>query len=199
VERIARAALRECIREIHRELGYDSQDAVAAQLALIDKNIEIGSAVQYLQNKTLNHLLAQRISLAIAALLKAHYDEFVNFYKKKHNHETLNYILKVVTDNTGDVERRNFIAAESIDTIFTNWRHPYERGNSVLHTGIYQIFRRYKPMIYDKIRASGKERRELLGDERHAVICELAYVNSEAMDCVLVTTERNVYFSSTSQ
>ncbi len=57
-----------------------------------------------------------------------------------------------------------------------------------LKTGVYQYFRRYKPLP-DEI--------DLNQDEpNHIVIAELIYVNAETKECLVVTSARNIYYGT---
>jgi hypothetical protein len=83
-------------------------------------------------------------------------------------------------------------------TIFGNWKGTTKRGTRLLGSGLYQIYRRYKP-----------ERQETqeskTGDEsiydwsdptNHVVVIELLFVDSEALECIMITAEGDKYIGS---
>lgn len=76
--------------------------------------------------------------------------------------------------------------------IFNTWCNTFYKGNEILRSGIYQMFRRYKPEPGVR-----PDRPDGAPDPSfHPVICELILVDSEEMECILVTSERNVYHGS---
>jgi hypothetical protein len=76
-------------------------------------------------------------------------------------------------------------------TIFENWRRTTKRGTKLLGSGIYQVFRRYKPERRETQESkTGNERRYDWSDPtNHVVIIELLFVDSVALECIMITAE----------
>jgi hypothetical protein len=110
--------------------------------------------------------------------------------------------------------------------IFNNWRKPARSGRTNIIPGFYQVFRLYKPpreisnlkgllAANSRQHEGGRKPQEGqtpeqklkqlgspignyggsdLGD--HVVLCELAYVDPAAMECVMVTCERDKFIGT---
>ena len=74
--------------------------------------------------------------------------------------------------------------------VFSKWRNQRTIGETLLFSGAYQIFRRYKPTKEFNVHG-GNDRSNV---EEHAVICEVIYIDVPSMTCILVTAERDIYY-----
>jgi hypothetical protein len=181
MERVIEAALLECLREVHanRDVRLGNADAVVQSLLEIDVTINRTLAKSCING----HLVAQeqrsKIALAALQLLRARKESVIQVYCKRAEKRVASLLEEVLTPQT-----------RAIDLIFQNWRLPLAPDLKRGKTGIYQLFRRYKPA-----RENGPG--EIAADDlRHVVVCELVYANYEALECVLITSELNVYFGA---
>jgi hypothetical protein len=189
MELIEQIVIRECLRQAHGILGLDKLDPdVCEKLNEIDPAIDGANARRYVHNQNVAQSMAERISNAAISVLRPNIGKIEEFYVGQSLPESAAIIKHIINKESRTFEspsKANFAV------LARNWTTPVSHGDSVLLSGVYQIFRRYKPM---------KEQKELIeyyrDDQNHAVICELAYVDSNSMECMLVTAERNLYWGS---
>jgi hypothetical protein len=197
VEPIEQAVVRECLRNTFKILGYDSLSTdMAEALHAQDQRVDLPSARKYLLNQNIAENVKDRASLAALAILKPRMSEIKRYYAQHDLQTSLEVIQYVININDRDLTiAQDNSNSKDADTrpnlrhIIENWKRPIARGEDVLRSGIYQIFRRYKPTVEQKRFMPQYEH-----DENHAIICELVYVDSTKMECSLVTAERNVYW-----
>ncbi len=71
------------------------------------------------------------------------------------------------------------------DFVIRNWQLQHNTAPAALLSGVYQIYRRYKPSSEDN-----------LSIDEHPVVCEIIYVDSAARSCILITSELALYFGA---
>lgn len=182
ISRIDQAVIRECFREIYRALKYPTQAAAgAALLASSGKNPRFSSdaAIKYVKGQTTGNLSA--LSVAALSILAKNTDLVIIHYER--DVELRDYILSIIRKHKGIDHRRN------LDIIFGNFRHSQKRGTRAFSTGVYQIFRRYKPTPFERT----KNPDEYANPDTHLVVCEILFADADTMECTLITAQRNIY------
>jgi len=204
MDRLEQAIVLECLRELRSKLKLGTAKELAQRLVQIDQGIDVNNATDCINKKPIKMASQGDIASAILMVLGERYPEVVAYYDIRNQVMSahLSQIFekyKVISQVLPQKEIKPEIETQAGETgrgystvIFRNWRDTFRRGNAVLHTGIYQMYRRYKPT-----QASGRSVTINPYDQEdplsHAVICEMIYVDSDAMECVMVTSELNVY------
>ena len=188
MELLEQAVLRECIREALPALGLrnlktndNSPDAVSALHEIIP-DIDEDNIVKFLYRQNLSNDESDKVAEACASLLRNNFENIVTYFENNGNRAAAN-ILRILLQENGPRD------AHILSVITRNWSRQ-RGGDAELRGGVYQIIRRYKPMKEEKIRPFYKD------DKNHAVICELVYVDVSKMECMIVTTERNIYWGT---
>lgn len=60
-------------------------------------------------------------------------------------------------------------------------------GKHLLISGVYQLYRRYKPHVEQSTNDEPEN------PQNHVVICEVVYINTRTMTCVLLTSGKDIY------
>jgi hypothetical protein len=181
MERIEQAVIRACFQETYTLLGFDTQREAAKALQKCDDTITDEQALKYVQTHPVGAMA--QLSAAALQIIGEQADVVTRRYNKDtkdpHTREYLEHLLH----KYGNRGRAN-----NIDMIYANWKRPSRRGRDAFRTGIYQIYRRYKPIPSE--RTSEDNRRD------HYIICEIILLNADSMECLMVTCQRNVYHGS---
>jgi hypothetical protein len=138
----------------------------------------------------------KKIARAALLIIAQRHQDALDFYKKQ-DVRTADYLSHILSKYLEMPNMRAEHSAPSLiaDEIAETWRSSSRRGPELLKTGLYQMFRRYKPTAFvrDGAESSGYDWSIELN---HIVICEVFYVDSANMECILVTSELNVYYGS---
>ena len=184
MQAIDSAALREGVRETCRLLGYANFAALAKELCAVDRKIKPADALRYLRNQSVGGSM-DIISQAVATLMSKNIEAVIGYYHNKGEYHIRDYLEKLL-EKYGIGITRSSEESNGLDLFVSHWRSPFARGNQILQTGIYQIFRRYM---------SAPSRYRNSDDELdNIIISELILFDSEKMECRLVTAERYLYW-----
>jgi hypothetical protein len=182
----------QCLREVRQRIGMRTALAAAKKLVELDsENIQIGVATDCLHGKAINGDASLNIAKAALKILVDNYDVVMQHYAGSNG--TLTYVTSTIRKHAELSENGPTGAAASdgyASVISANWNASLRKGNGVLKTGIYQLFRRFKSETPDTGDSHKPDRRG------QVVICEVVHVDSDRMECTMITSERHVYFGS---
>lgn len=189
LNRIEEAAVVECLREIHGNIhvGFGDAQSTANLIVAADSSIPQNKAKECIDGKFVSQAIRSKIAKVALPILQSKKNEIISIYRSISK-ETAAYLAHLLAPEP-----------RAIDVIFQNWVRVAEpvTASAPFKTSLYQIFRRYKPVRGETDSADGGVR-HLPGDLEHNLICELIYVDAERMECIVVTSELNVYFGSLS-
>ena len=191
--RVEGAIIFECLREVRASIGFSTAKALAERLTQLDFRIPVKVALAYVNGRPVARHWYSIVAIVSLSLLAERYEQ-VKEYDTSRNGRMSTYIDQLLAEyksidhgtfELADKEEEQGAGKRYADIIFNNWKASFLRGNGALQTGIYQMFRRYKP-------ESELSSIELSNDQtnviNHAVICELIYVDSDAMECLMITS-----------
>ena len=212
MDRVEQAVVRQCLRQLlgDSQARLGSHEAIAARLQSEGQGIEKTDANSYLYTRSVRKRIWEAISEAALDILLTEATKVIAFYDKENrdislflarifqkyrNDRTPPKLAHRLQGSTSLEERSEAIDAEIVDIIFRNWKQPPRASHSSLRTGLYQIFRRYKPSRDQKTQHT-QTWHDWSKDENHAVVCELWYIDLEKLGCKLVTGDMNIYHGS---
>jgi hypothetical protein len=202
-EPIEQAILRQAIRDAHTKLGWKDSTVLYEHLLSNDEEFKNKSITKDWKDNFIKYIRGQSIakenvaafSPFIANILLERVRDLENFYDKKaRSYKVLLSVLNrepfadIKSDAAPSTVTNVSTAKGNLEKIVENFHRPAMRGNRWIVTGIYQIYRRYKPTAAQRLMDFYQD------DNNHPVICELAYVDSTTMECMIITTERNLYW-----
>jgi len=204
---VEQAMVLECLREVRARLKLGKAKQLANRLSKVNAEINEQTANDCISRKSISRPSQALIASAALEILREHYSIILEHYDRSNKtvaaHLSQIFIKYKVVEELephGVVEdpRTKSSAgpgAGYAEIIFSNWLDTFRKGDGVLETGVYQMFRRYKATP-DSAGGAGRSSRASRDLSNQAIICELIYVDSDAMECVMVTSERNLYFGT---
>lgn len=184
---VDQAFVRECLRSYHGVLGYENKTDLI-QLLTSEFDIPKEAAGKYVYRNTFDDHWNEACRAGVSILAR-HRDTIVKHLEDDNGAAAASYLSQIITRHlAGAAERRAPIS----DIIARNWGHTSTAGRRHLEPGVYQMFRRYKPWFPN----GTAEVDGPLSPKDQTLICELMYIDSEAMEGVLVTSEGSVYWGS---
>ena len=192
------AGVRACLRDVYRIIGFRSYRSLAVWLYEHgDRTFELVDAIKFAENQHVSDRTLAAILPFARRLLAANLQKIEAFYA---NSPCARGFLSGVAEDFGgagaaaggapgvSLEPDSSIrqSGGNFNVIFSNWHLKSKRGGSVLMTGVYQLFRLHKPV------PSMEESDPM----KRAVISELIYLDSDKMECSLVTASGRVYFGT---
>ena len=187
MERIERAVIRECFRETLEAIGFRNQHDAAEQLAKRDDKVSLLEAEKYAKGQNIGGPSLTKLSKGALQILVENHEKVLHFYASRNDQEFFDFVEYLFTKYHSKIYR-----AKSIDIIAKNWKTPEKKWRHAFETGIYQIYRRYKPTAYEVSIGNART----IDPNEHAVICELLFADAETMECALITCQRNIYYGS---
>jgi hypothetical protein len=189
-------------KEIRQAIKLNNAKAIAGALTKLDNTITAAQGSDYIYRRLVNDGNIDRCAIAVLRLLRDRRDVVLPCLDEQNSEHLERLIAQCLESGK---KRRDERAAGSsrtyADIIFGNWKNTYSRAPDALATGIYQIFRRYKPESHPDKPLIGNPSvgsHDLSNLEGQAVICELISITWESMECILITAEQNVYFGTLS-
>ncbi len=203
-EPVVHAVLREALRRAYKALGFDGPGALYEALRKTEPAVLQSDELnvrKYVNGQNISGPTLARLSAAVKALLSERTMDLAPIFERRGETESIPMVLRALSETpeadpaglvppAGAAVSDELARRRNLRVIFENWARPVASGG-VIRSGVYQIIRRYKPVKEEKEKISAYR-----DDENHAVICELAYVDSDAMECVLITAERNLYWGA---
>ena len=193
----------ECLREGRRELGFRTSDVLAKKLAQSDSEDEIAAAQDCVLRRSISERSRSKFSEAALTIISdgENYKKLQSYFEKQGSHAS-RYLADIMFNCRGiDVANRLSIVSRFqrrtryIDVIAQNWEVTSWTGRKRLQTGLYQMYRRYKPPGDNNNPDPNATIPDVMS---HAIISELIYVDLDNMECVGVTSERNIYHGALS-
>ena len=167
----------------------------------MDSRIPVKVALAYVNGRPVARHWYSIVAIVSLSLLAERYEQVKEYYTSR-NGRMSTYIDQLLAEyksidhgtfQSADKEEEQGAGQRYADIIFNNWKASFLRGNGALQTGIYQMFRRYKPESeLSSIEVSNDQTNVI----NHAVICELIYVDSDAMECLMITSGGNIYYGT---
>jgi hypothetical protein len=220
MDRVEEAAVLDCLRSIHKRLGLNVATDVALELVEIDKKrkkdseeeIDIKIAQRYINENHIKTPIRKRLSYAALDMISGDV-RHVEYYCSRVKSHTHRYIAEILTKNRGiDIRSRpltntitnpitnpmlNVSASADIPRgmahlIFEDWARTTRKGTGSILSGLYQIFRRYKPPF----RNQNPNGHDWSDPKNQVMICELVHVDAENMEATLITSEYNIYLGT---
>lgn len=199
MDRVEQAVVRQCLRRLVAKPGesptqYQIGDhkVVAGQLTAAGSGIEERDADNYLYTRSVRSEIWDSISEAALDILFADKEKAIPYFRN-YNTDVLQLLLTIFQKRRGmSVSAPSPSAAAA--RMFQNWVRPPRAGYIALKSGLYQVFRRYKPTRQQKLDPNSGYDWNQPG--KHAIICELWYIDLGTMECKMVTGDLNVYHGS---
>jgi hypothetical protein len=197
-----------CIRDVYKYIGFRTQRDVAERIhkigeAIAEKEpISKKQALSNLQRKAISENDKQKFFRAALRLIAEHINDIAAYYRPR-NVESLQQIQRIISKYESPIRYEDFPAhrqeqhdnIDFTDLIIERWKQPYVSGQKHLRSGVYQMFRRYNIDQFDN--DVPKKIIDYWSDPyNQPIICELIYVDSILMQCILVTAEGNLYIGS---
>jgi hypothetical protein len=192
---IEQAAIIQCYRDVSWQLGLGNFKEAANKLILANKRTEKHALnVMYGRVKDDTRELIARTALEV---LEPYYDRIIAYYSPG-NPATGAFITSIFAKHRA-VRRKPAAEHPSSFTekgsqekgfaeiIFANWRKSYSRGAALVLPGLYQVYRRYKPSWSPNVPRIPDDPLDI------PVICELLYIDSDNLECLLVSGEGYKY------
>ena len=198
---VEQAIVLECLRLVRRALGFRTSEALAKELA--DSLSEEEAARDCILRRSISEDSRAKFSEAALSIIadRDNYEKIKAYYVKA-NSRVCNYLADIIF-NCRDIDiadrqpipPRDRVRKRYIDVIAQKWDISPRQGRKLLQTGLYQMYRRYKPPGDDTDATSGENKPDPMG---HAIVAELIYVDWDSMECVGVTSEGNIYHGALS-
>lgn len=180
-----RAFIRECLREHHAVLGLSTKGD--AEAALVSRGIPTGEAHNYVYGQTFKKYQDSLLQTTLDLLVDKQ-EAIIKHVEQSDGADAASYLSSIIRSHARKAVDRTRLAS----ILMQNWDDTFSRGNGNLLTGVYQMFRRYKPSP-----AQLQEGGSLSSSgPTDVIVCEVIYVDSEAMEAVLVTSEGNVFWGT---
>lgn len=177
---IEQAFLREAVRLCHKEMGYRKLLDVVRELAYRSKiDEEICRKYVYFQSVSGN---MDKLSATMSEMMQEQRMRVLAAVSVNGEPTAASYLAGIFDRYSPSAPYR----APIVENAFHQWRNTYINGNRALITGVYQVFRRYKL----------SEQTNLADAHDDVIVTELFYVDSKALEAVLVTSEGNLYWGS---
>lgn len=176
--------LREVVRLHHRELGFAKKADVKGFLEAA--SVPKKEAHGYIYNQGSVDKLLPSSEILLRRFVD-HQSFVLDAMVEAGNEAAAGYLRAIIQRHHGNEAATEVSKQPIANTIAERWLASQGRGNKVLRTGVYQVFRRYKPThIADEAGTFPDD----------AIVVELLYVDSETLETVLVTSEGNLYWGS---
>jgi len=201
---IEHAVVFACFRDVYRKLKLGTMEDIAKLINEKDISVPPNQALYCLQGKSFGKEYHSPVFHCVLRLLYENFKIVGEFYRKR-NIEEFKWISIIINkyingaNLTYEIEHGISVAEGEgrgfAGKIFERWKQPLKRDGKVLSSGIYQMFRRYKPPYED----DGAPEEAICywhNPINHAVICELMYVDAVKMECIFVTNEGRVYIGT---
>jgi hypothetical protein len=201
----------ECLREkdTRKEMGLATAKDMASRLVSGPSGggFSLQSALNCVNGKSVDREIQQKVAEAAVHILAENQKAIMAYYKE-HSEDTKTFLANILSKyrqsdaikgqapkgTIGSVEIAQS-RTEYIDVIFENWKATFQKGAEFLKPGIYQLFRLYKSTNpVERNRPDGSDNQS--DATRQPVICEVIYVDSHKMECIMVTSEKNIYFGT---
>jgi hypothetical protein len=219
LDQVARGALLECFRDVRKDLGYGTATEAADAIVAVNAAIKREVARKVVYHHSVKSGPQGVVAAAILEILKKNREMILSRYSAASTKAYLENLFSgreaTVSPSPMPVPRVETTVAplpipvpptDSTAGIFKNWVSRSQLRPDLLGSGLYQIFRRYKP-INDTERNNLKRNSAKRNDAKpgpkagydwtnslnHAVVCELALFEMEARKCYLVTSEGRKY------
>jgi hypothetical protein len=184
MQQIEQVFLREVVRLHHKVLGFAKLTELKAFLKA--RGVDEDGAKGYIYNHSIAEKLT-RISDIVFEVVFGKREAIIQALADSGNPGAATY-LRTILDRVAPSGGEAGVARVPLSrTIAAHWLNSQGRGNRVLRTGVYQVFRRYKPAQL----ANGGG-----GVPDDVIVVELFYADSETLETVLVTSEANLYWGS---
>ncbi|MEO8373994.1 MAG: hypothetical protein ABI471_02125 [Sphingomonas bacterium] len=183
MQRIEQVFLREVVHMCCVTLGFKKLTELQAELQ--KRHIDPDDAKAYVYSGAIASKLPT-ITEVVLPLVVAKRDELIQALVDANEIGASIYLRSILDRHQPQEipkEERKPIAA----TLAGKWLHSHARGNGAFKTGVYQLFRRYKP--HKRPNEEG-----LPPDD--VIVTELFFADSETLETVLVTSEGTLYWGS---
>lgn len=193
--------LLECLKKVHKDIGLKDAATTAKALVAKDARISNNLALNWVNRKSVSRAQSEWLGEAARVIL-AHHGETVLRQHADYAKATQDYLKSILAlPGTAHVakpsvpDRSHDASNDYAGAIFNNWQARSSKGHEILRSGIYQLFRRYKPTRP----AEGVEPDASAAPSASGgivVIIELIFVDAERMECLMVTAGRAIYFGT---
>lgn len=210
------AAIRAVFRHFYRRWRFATLKEAAERLVEISpSSVNEEQVESWLEGHTIARTELPLIADAALTIIAEHKDEVVEQFGNAHS---ANYIADILSRHRNiPVTPKPLLSTKSgaetyASIIFKNWGESVHSGPTNIVPGLYQIFRLYKPTRELSLakEAPGLDNEQHSADGKsspigsyggpdlhdHVVICELVYVDSKNLECVLITAERHKYIGT---
>jgi hypothetical protein len=162
MDRVEEAIILECLRDVRRPARLGLAKSLAGKLVAAARNVDDSNPIDLLKKATdcidgrpigADHRSAFA-EVALSILLDPAHYENVRRYYEAHNPNIFAYLNDIASacsefQKQQDHSRtmRNPADDDSFsysNMIFTNWNKPFRKGDGILRSAVYQLFRRYK-------------------------------------------------------
>lgn len=177
------------LREFFKEMGYRTMNKVAPDLVSVA--FELEAAESYMKGHNLGPEDGrEEVAMSALRVLHSHKVSLLDYLRRNGHVAMADYLeslFALYLAPSGEAERPA-IAQE----IFHHWNDHHWAGSAQLQSGIYQIFRRFKPR-----NPNGPERDNIAKpDADDILIVELLYLDAARMECFIVTSEGNIFWGT---
>jgi hypothetical protein len=186
VDQFEQLVVLECYHALHR-FFWGSEVEAARHLRSIDPKIALNLAQSVSRGAYVTVKARERIAAAALRALRPHFDNPPS--DVQFSSDTLDYLRTISSKESG---KETPLSAASF--ILSNSKATKLPAKRPFRSGIYQIFRRYKPPLDQTL--SREESAYWLDETNHSVVCELLYIDGARLECLLITSEGNCYLGS---
>jgi hypothetical protein len=179
-------------KSLQEHFGFKSFATAAEALIAIDEGVDKNSVVEALYGHKVDAQKRVVAVRAMAAFLTAHPKEIDQLHCSEATRAYLkNLLFGGAADQGGVPPVASPPAPQLVEDIFENWTAQSHNRPDLMGSGLYQVFRRYKPVTAEP----SQEANPYNWDDplNHVVICELVKFEMEKRECFLVTSEGNKY------
>ncbi|MGA8907097.1 MAG: hypothetical protein WB524_05750, partial [Acidobacteriaceae bacterium] len=195
-----------CMQHLYHTLDLGTAESLGEHLSVQYPDLSKNAAVACLRGKFASKESRSLLARAALDMLTGHHGE-VRSYLDGLDKATQVYLRAVIakvagnrasqapadTSSSADIPKPMWRFS---DSIFRNWRELSQPAAGLVGGGIYQLFRRYKPTAWPGPKGSGNAYDWSLS-RNHVVICELILIDPENLECILITSESNMYLVPT--
>lgn len=179
-----------CISQVREVLRLKKVKDLSAAIHQIVPDVAFEFIERCLGRQTVGKEVRARVAQASFIILARSAEKVLKWYVDKDLGETADYLRALLKKRVPDVEVPHASSHREAAAIFENWTklsREKDGGHQLVRPGIYQLFRRYKPLD-----GQGRSATAHYGDPaNHYVIVELCHVDDRR--CLLITSELKAY------
>lgn len=184
------AFIRKIAHKYYKILGFSTKEVLGQKISdhsVIngERQIDEKTASAFVGNISRAQALMGSVVPFACKVLAEYRDQLEDLIAETGDDLSLQH-FSAILDRYAPESRKASAKVRHTATIGKNWLPTQASGPEVLRSGVYQVFRLYKP--YNE-GTDGKSRDDV-------VVTELVYVDSDAMEMVLVSCEGSVFWGT---